>query len=115
VYCDNFFSSPALFLNLRRKGIGAYGTVRANRKGLPAEMKPQVFKMKTGEEPKFWVNAEKSVLSYTCQDTGHVSLLSTVYDTNTSQINVVEKRSVWFLNCNKTHTCCQVQPVHEWG
>jgi hypothetical protein len=25
VYCDNFFSSPALFLNLRRKGIGACG------------------------------------------------------------------------------------------
>jgi hypothetical protein len=50
VYCDSFFSSSALFLNLRRKGIGACDTVRANRKGLPAEMKPQVCKMKRGGE-----------------------------------------------------------------
>jgi hypothetical protein len=30
IYCDNFFSSPALFQKLRTKDIGVYGTVRAN-------------------------------------------------------------------------------------
>ena len=35
VNCDNFFSSPALFLSLLEKKICARGTVRADRKGMP--------------------------------------------------------------------------------
>ena len=39
VYTDNFYSSPALFVELRERGFGACGTVRTNRRGLPPEMK----------------------------------------------------------------------------
>ena len=38
IYTDNFYSSPALFAELREEGFGACGTVRVNRRGLPAEI-----------------------------------------------------------------------------
>ena len=34
VYVDNFYTSPALFLDLLQNGIEACGTVRNDRKGL---------------------------------------------------------------------------------
>ena len=39
VFTDNYNSSPALFAELRDLGFGACGTVRINRRGLPAEIK----------------------------------------------------------------------------
>ena len=36
LYCDNFFSSPALFHDLAEHQTGACGTLRANRIGVPA-------------------------------------------------------------------------------
>ena len=38
VYCDNFFSSPALFTDLLEENIMAVGTVRTNRKGFPRDL-----------------------------------------------------------------------------
>lgn len=53
VYFDNYYTSPELLLKLKKKKILACGTVRSNRKGLPAEyMKktaPAVKKLKRGE------------------------------------------------------------------
>ena len=34
VYVDNYYTSPALFTELRDLGFGACGTVRINRRGL---------------------------------------------------------------------------------
>ena len=39
VYYDNFFSSVELTLALENKGLGSCGTVRANRRGLPIQLK----------------------------------------------------------------------------
>lgn len=39
VFTDNFYSSPALFNDLRGKGFDATGTVRINRKGLSDKYK----------------------------------------------------------------------------
>lgn len=39
LYCDNYYSSPQLFLDLWGLGIGATGTVRSNRKGMPQLIK----------------------------------------------------------------------------
>ncbi|KAJ8897545.1 hypothetical protein PR048_002893 [Dryococelus australis] len=44
VYTDSFFSSPNLFSFLLESGIGGCGTVRCNRKSLPAEMKHLTLK-----------------------------------------------------------------------
>ncbi len=38
VYCDNFFTSPALFDDLSEHQTGACGTIRSNRVGIPAEV-----------------------------------------------------------------------------
>jgi hypothetical protein len=53
VYCGSFFSSPTLSQKLETKGIGTCGTVRANGKDLPTDMRPQAGKMEKGDEPKF--------------------------------------------------------------
>ena len=41
LYCDNYYSSPQLFTDLWDLGVGATGTVRPNRKGIPLEIKNQ--------------------------------------------------------------------------
>lgn len=38
IYCDNFFSSPALFDELAEHQTGACGTLRSNRIGVPAQV-----------------------------------------------------------------------------
>ena len=35
LYCDNFYSSPKLFHQLYKLGIGACGTVRQDQRGFP--------------------------------------------------------------------------------
>ena len=50
VYMDNFYSDPDLYDRMRTLNIGAVGTVRAKRKGLPASFK---IKMKKGDAVKF--------------------------------------------------------------
>ena len=44
VYTDNFYTSPALFADLRSKGFGACGTLRMNRRGIPPAIKPTIEK-----------------------------------------------------------------------
>ena len=39
VYTDNFYTSPALFLELREHRFGACGTVCVNRRGMSPEVK----------------------------------------------------------------------------
>ena len=34
VYMDNYYTSPALFLEMAQNGFGAYGTARVNRQGV---------------------------------------------------------------------------------
>jgi len=48
VYMDNFYSSPALFLTLYRKGVNACGTVRPNRKYFPQELNVNKRDVDTG-------------------------------------------------------------------
>ena len=40
VYFDNFFSGVDLLIELRRRGLYGCGTLRCNRKGVPADLKP---------------------------------------------------------------------------
>lgn len=39
VYMDNYYTSPNLFLALYKKGVGACGTARTNRKHYPKALK----------------------------------------------------------------------------
>ena len=44
IYVDNFYTSPQLFHDLRAVGLGACGTVRLNRRGLPKSLNTPVGK-----------------------------------------------------------------------
>ena len=49
VYFDNFFTSTDLLLELERSNLYGCGTMRINRKGFPADLKPVVKKRFEGE------------------------------------------------------------------
>lgn len=75
VFTDNYYSSPALFAELREKGFGACGTVRVNRRGIPAAMKQPMGK---GEVATAWV--DESMMALKWVDKRPVSMLSTIHD-----------------------------------
>lgn len=76
LYCDNFYTSPNLFLILQRLGIGACGTVRVNRKGIPATIKSK-DKMKKGE---ITTDLIESGLVIKWMDKRPVTVLTNIHD-----------------------------------
>lgn len=79
VYTDNFYSSPTLFTKLENKNIGACGTVKVNREGMPRELNPKMLKLKKGDDPVFM--RKGNLVACAWHDTKRLTLLSTV-DTN---------------------------------
>ena len=75
VHTDNYYSSPALFSELHDLGFGACGTVRVNRRGLPAEMKATLAK---GNMTSMQV--DDSMMALKWMDKRPVSMLSTIHD-----------------------------------
>lgn len=88
IYMDNFYSSLQLYDDLRLSQLGACGTIRTNRKGLPSEMKS--VKLKRGELPVVWMN----MICCTWQDTGKVNMISTVGNAGVTDVEVKSKRGV---------------------
>ena len=78
IYCDNFFSSPSLFLNLKEKGIGASGTVKPSRKQMPVQQRVQNLILHKGDLPHFMIKVSDPLMSCAWHDTKRVNLLSTV-------------------------------------
>ena len=77
VYMDNLYTSVGLLTDLRVRGIMACGTVRANRKGLPAALLPKTTKLKRGE----FRRAQKDNLTYAIwMDTKPVLTLSNFHN-----------------------------------
>lgn len=76
VYMDNFFSSIDLFHNLRRRGIGACGTVRANTKRFPKELKKKGTRLPYNTKSAVKVD---DVLALLWMDSGPVIMLTTIH------------------------------------
>lgn len=73
VFCDNYFTSPALFNELKRHQLYACGTIRQNRRGLPADL--QSTRLPRGES-RFWQNGQLVLAAW--QDKRQVHILSTL-------------------------------------
>ncbi len=77
VYMDNYYTSPALFLSLYRKGINARGTARSNRKYFP-----QVIKITNkNNPPRGLINYRSSgpLLAMTWVDKRVIYFMSTMH------------------------------------
>ena len=85
VYMDNFFSSPDLFRDLKSLGIGACGTARVDRKGMPALFSSNLEKGKVRKR-----QLAGGVLALQWQDKNKVTMLSTIHQ---SGMTVVQRRS----------------------
>ena len=75
VYCDNFYSSPSLFLQLYTMGFGACGTARIDRRGIPSEF--QKGKLKKGEMMTY---RDGPLMGLKWMDKRQVVMLSTIHD-----------------------------------
>jgi hypothetical protein len=90
IFMDNYFSSIPLFSYLRGKNIGACGTVRANSKKFPKELKiPKTAKMEWNFRSAVEID---KVLAILWIDNGPVTLLSTIHGL---------KEASWYVEKNR--------------
>eukprot|EP00117_Sycon_ciliatum_P024901 scpid99466/ scgid20786/ PiggyBac transposable element-derived protein 4 len=89
IYMDNYYSSPSLFqwLSHHRK-LGAVGTVRINRRGLPAGFKD---KRARGTEARFW--RDGNLLACSWPDKKQVTALSTIHDGSIVEVDIRDRRA----------------------
>eukprot|EP00117_Sycon_ciliatum_P002306 scpid50910/ scgid2388/ PiggyBac transposable element-derived protein 4 len=101
VYMDNYYSSPTLFQWLSsRRGMGAVGTVRVNRKGLPPACKD---KKKKGTPPRFW--RDETVLTCSWPDKKQVTVLSTIHSCEVVDVDIRDRRAPQGVRSVKKPSC----------
>ena len=87
VYCDNYYTIPTLFYDLRTAGFGACGTLRLDRKRVPKRLKSK-RKMIWGEVESV---VKHGTLFLKWMDKRVVSMCSTIH--STSRMVSIERRS----------------------
>ena len=75
LYCDNYYSSPELFTELYKKGTGACGTARINKKGMLLDF--QKANLKKGQVITF---TDGPLMCLKWMDKRAVVMLSTILD-----------------------------------
>ena len=85
LYCDNLYTSPSLFLQLRSRGFHACGTLRLNRRGVLLEAK---MNLKKGELRVIPLNDIMKVVHW--HDKRVVSIVSNIHSDATV---LIERRS----------------------
>ena len=78
LYVDNFYSSPKLFHELYKMKIGACGTVRIDRRGIPPDF--QKTKLHKGDIMTF---KDGPLMGLKWMDKRQVAMLSTIHDDTT--------------------------------
>lgn len=88
VYMDNYFSSPSLFVELKTNQLGACGTLRTNRVGVPAKIKKTKLKK---EGPAVTERDSDGLLYISWFDRKQVNLISSIHNTMTFRKTVRTK------------------------
>ena len=88
LYVDNYFSSPALFEELARNGVGACGTLRLNRNGIPKE----AAKAKPAKGGAVFTRDGKTLYA-SRTDKRQVNVMSTIHTSRTFQRKVKCKKN----------------------
>ncbi|XP_071129298.1 piggyBac transposable element-derived protein 4-like [Mytilus edulis] len=78
LYCDNYYTSPQLFWDLYGLGVGATGTVRSNRRGIPQFLKDK--KLTNKGDLSVMSNGPLNCVKFL--DGKAVFMLSTIHKTN---------------------------------
>ena len=103
---DNLYSSPTLFKLLSERGLGACGTVREDRRGMPKELfKP---KMKKGEVKTAMLDGKVQAIKW--MDKRAVRVLTTIHDTS-----MVPKRRRSRLAPGGTEEVMKAKAVEEYN
>jgi len=76
-YMDNWYSSPALFRQLRQRDTDAVGTVRLSRRRMPPDLKPKI--------PRGTITARYSenLMALKWHDKREITILSTFHVSDT--------------------------------
>ena len=81
VFCDNFFSTAALFEDLLKQNIYACGTTRIDRRGFPETLK----KVDITERGRYESCQRGNLVATVWKDKKDVKMLSTLCDPNSTQ------------------------------
>lgn len=91
LYTDNYYTSPNLYTELRHNGIGACGTVRANRKNMPRDILAGQLHLVKGDLPVFRKSSNDDLVTSVMMDTKRVQFLSTVHNDLTTDKSIRAK------------------------
>ncbi|XP_071502739.1 piggyBac transposable element-derived protein 4-like [Diadema antillarum] len=92
IVMDNYYSSVKLYEDLSRNGLGACGTVRSNRRGLPEEIRRGGLHLAKGDDPVFFAKG-REMSAVTWHDVKLVNVLSTVSSNDLKQKQIRSKNA----------------------
>ena len=109
LYCDNFYSGPALFLHLLEHGITATGTLRINRRGVPSVVGQVQSLLKAKDTPRgkgYYIREKDSPIVYCCwNDNQCVCSMSTCFPGHS--VNTISRKGK--NPVTGLHEVCQIK------
>ena len=90
VYMDRYYSSPELFMDMKRKGIGACGTVLLNRLKLEKRTFGDIFQFKEDNASIFYTN-DSLMFTIFYHYKRQVHMISNFHDNSLTKVEKIKK------------------------